>query len=1219
MSRRPVGVLAAGAIVSALFATSPRLGANNEARGQVRTGAQQESAGAMPKLTLKLETPEQFKAQALTDYLEQLKKRFQDACVQGSTIWTDGTPEAPAASPTSPSGRQPAGTAVPFGETIHRLCGPERKDFLIALVPDPVHTRLALDFDRLIEVIQEAAQDGDFQFVAANLPWDTRAHPESDDIAVRLNNNAYIAARQSLPGLLTFRKPRSHEHLFVWLVGESPTGGIAKDQFSQAMDWIAHAVPEQTNPPTPLRILGPTFSGSLSSLASLLTSDKGALDATTPFLALSGSISNRSSIETFLNWEKGRPIRFASFQETDDVLIERFKEYVAGHAYGAGEFHEDSIAILSEDETEYGGIVAASLSNQGCRHCSYLHFPREISRLRAAYQGIDARNGEVQGGPYTILPLNLEISGADDDTVAPYSKQSPLSQEGVLLGIVSELRKHAVQFIILRATDPIDVLFLSRYLGAAYPKARIVTLGADVLFSREIEDKQLHGILALSTYSLASSANHEFLSHGQSERVFPSSTEAGAYNALRALLARPQVDFSADPLDRVKLGAADLHLYQYGWLEPLRNSLSGLDSNTPPAHLLALGRDGYWPVAHLGPFPGEKNGTLLPKVSTDQVRSCAQLEVVVPISWIAAELIALLLAAAFVLALWFASIRSQSQFAASLSPATMDATGLLVAGSGLVLTAILLLLLVPLLGGGDWVIPWRGPLSAILILCLVMVLAATLCDLSSRLNLAAAKALPTFGWILCLVVLVAWWIVGRRQVELLPTGAWRFVVLRSLQTTSGLSPILPLILLLAGWLWWAFQISSGITLLHHRRPQLPKDVSDEKVLFVAESAAEPTEAAEPTKGRATYLVTELIETLRPSRKSAWLYTRRYAAPGAVAATCLLGLAAFSPRTPWPLMTLDAADFQAPLMALLWLAATGIVGTTLCLWDIWLKARRLLVMLDSVPLRRGFKALEGFSWQPLWRVGLASLAELQRIIAREREALEVASNMDEKLRSAQEKVEYARNNVRKEYWAILAHPKPFLKGWHARRRLELTLTESYRELQSAIATAAGCALDQLAGAWPNEKEKPRRAAGQEPENETSLRACERFVCLVYVSFLLVVLVRMRTLILAAGGMYVFVLLAMTSYPFQPRASIVAVLAILLLTVLGVVTLVFAQAHRNVILSNLTNTKPGELGADFWVRLTSFAALPVVTFFASQFPQLNRLLSSWLEPALQALNK
>ena len=176
---------------------------------------------------------------------------------------------------------------------------------------------------------------------------------------------------------------------------------------------------------------------------------------------------------------------------------------------------------------------------------------------------------------------------------------------------------------------------------------------------------------------------------------------------------------------------------------------------------------------------------------------------------------------------------------------------------------------------------------------------------------------------------------------------------------------------------------------------------------------------------------------------------------------------------------------------------------------------------------------------------------------------------------------------------------------------MKLIESYEYVQTDVANAAGRALDHLHEHWD-------QASDEDPEEPTA-RACERFVCLVYVSFLLVVLVRLRTLTLAAGGMYILVVMAMTSYPFQPRTVIAALLAMLLAYVIAVVTLVLAQLHRDATLSNLTNTKPGELGSDFWIRATSFIALPLFTFLASQFPQINHLLYSWLEPALRALNK
>jgi len=68
----------------------------------------------------------------------------------------------------------------------------------------------------------------------------------------------------------------------------------------------------------------------------------------------------------------------------------------------------------------------------------------------------------------------------------------------------------------------------------------------------------------------------------------------------------------------------------------------------------------------------------------------------------------------------------------------------------------------------------------------------------------------------------------------------------------------------------------------------------------------------------------------------------------------------------------------------------------------------------------------------------------------------------------------------------------------------------------------------------------------------------------------------------------------------------------------VGMVFAQIHRDAILSRITDTQPGELGGDFWVRMTSFVSLPLVSLIASQFPSVNRAFYSWIQPAIEALN-
>lgn len=44
--------------------------------------------------------------------------------------------------------------------------------FAIATVPNPVSTNLPLMFDRLVESVQQAAQDENYSYDASWFPWD---------------------------------------------------------------------------------------------------------------------------------------------------------------------------------------------------------------------------------------------------------------------------------------------------------------------------------------------------------------------------------------------------------------------------------------------------------------------------------------------------------------------------------------------------------------------------------------------------------------------------------------------------------------------------------------------------------------------------------------------------------------------------------------------------------------------------------------------------------------------------------------------------------------------------------------------------------------------------------------------------------------------------------------------------------------------------------------
>ena len=120
---------------------------------------------------------------------------------------------------------------------------------MIATIPNPELTHLSLTFDRYIESITWALDDGDmdresYSFDSYWFPWrsDQKAEtdPEKGKAAEKDRDR-----RSDMPGILLFRRSqqspdpaRPHPEkdlLMVFLVGETPTDGINRAAFNQGL------------------------------------------------------------------------------------------------------------------------------------------------------------------------------------------------------------------------------------------------------------------------------------------------------------------------------------------------------------------------------------------------------------------------------------------------------------------------------------------------------------------------------------------------------------------------------------------------------------------------------------------------------------------------------------------------------------------------------------------------------------------------------------------------------------------------------------------------------------------------------------------------------------------------------------------------------------------------------------------------------------------------
>jgi hypothetical protein len=732
--------------------------------------------------------------------------------------------------------------------------------FAIALVPDPVHTHLSLFFDRAIDAIEQGAQEENWIFDRATMPWDNEQHPESTDLRIRLLQRDYQSDKENLPGLMIFRplnqdEPNLNRSLFVFVVGETPTGGVSKEQFRNAVMLIGVVAKAET----PLRIIGPTFSGSLYSVAQLLGNElpRGRFRNV---VIRSGTVSSWDTTEWFKKWFEqqrydGRLcVDFATFEQSDRYMLRKFVGFEKNKGYSP-----EGIAVLAEDETAYGNFVAPDVlsseppQQKGANSTScpteifpdtrdgttqldetllkdensvvHLYFPRDISQLRSAYQrGFEKQVSTTSFSStyevHSVLPLDLRDTGSDDDSVSQYAhSQSPLSQEAILLGIATSLREHKIEFVLLQATNPMDKLFLSRFLRKAYPEGRVVTMDGDLLMRRDVEDDRLlHGVMSLGIYSLLPGADDNVaypsalpkLPHA--DHVFPAAASVGIYNATVSQLSIPKPDFDCllTNHDKVRKPTIPMGRYsEYGW--PLLGGIRGdlTEPLTPVTWLTVLGRDGYWPLAVLDDGKSLQAGTVmsaLRSIQSDKAGSekgsseCPDYQFVdgaclpkfhrhSPLVWKLLCGIAVALVIGYLLLLWKSSIMASSSLMTQFAPVKDLRRAALIAVVGCLLLTVLLLLLWPWVHWPAMSFSW---VAYLIEACLALLFVGCVVELLRRQFPLVAGAFTAIAAAIMAAFMVSY---GSATDYTRDPFLYRYIHL-----TSGVSPLAPFLRIPTMWM-----------------------------------------------------------------------------------------------------------------------------------------------------------------------------------------------------------------------------------------------------------------------------------------------------------------------------------------------------------------------------------------------------------------------------------
>jgi len=1115
--------------------------------------------------------------------------------------------------------------------------GPINITAMIATVSDPVHTHLALTFDRTIDAILQAAGDNFYVSSYYWLPWKNHATALRFAESPGEAEHGHDPERERKPGLMILKRSRvmagdsTIRVIYLFLVAETPTEGVDGFQLRNALQYEAELKSAlgprfSTGTNDSVTIIGPQFSGSAASLrAGIETARRKPKLANAEFYVM-GATSTQLPVDQL----ETKKIHFRSFAENGSYDIQTLIQ----HVDHASTDTAPDVLFLIEDNTAFADAVTSVTS---LKRYPVIRFPREISLLRNAQgaggpSGSAAAPGGVTFSPY--LHFSLKDYSAQDSVPQFSRDNTPLSQEAQLMAIARQARKFRFRYIAISGSNELDEIFLAQFLHRACPDARLVFFGADLLMVREIDNVPFIGSITITPYPL--------IGLGSAGRAYTDSASEAYYNAV-------SFTFWCN-----KLGLDKPLLRNYRGLRPQ-------DQDSPYLWATAIGKDGYYPLSILTKKPNDpkKDPHFLPQFGSSEGQTTKSL--IYP-----SELWVVLCAFICFLCLLHTILLSAADY---WSPLTRDLAigdndqpgrrSLYINVATTMLSFMAFVVSLPPLSLSRIVAV--NPASKAL--GLVSIAASMLAAFASywktreyvvwlpseparqspfrhaydrvRTNayvflhlgvLAALLGVPGLWFYLC----------NTGSSPSLPTERFDLLGMcfsyRSIHPGSGVSPVVPVLLLLFSWYLWGVFQTLRLRFSDNGRPRLPRNLEDRAGarLFVSD---QDLEECGTSRQHCLYrnitcvlisrdMIRRFFGSRVPVEPCGASRSHRLTidiALAAIYAGALVWLSLFTPMHGLDHFLRSSGEhLSCPYEFLVAILFFPLIAVSLTGWLrmilIWGALNRgVLARLENMPIRFAFSRLEKVGWmtmlrtsglQEQWRDMSRGLESMRQMLHRS-DLLETLSQADwNKLENASTGLLEAVRLVGLRFRSPVDRPQPGQCDYDLMKNVELGLAAFGQELLATL----------LIPYWSNVREGLVQSQVDEPcpAQPALILLAEEFLAIRYLSLIRSVLANLRYLMIFVSLSFVLAIWAWNSYPFQP-SQLGDLLFTGLLAVLGSgVIWVFAQMHRNAILSRITETRANELGWDFYLRVISFGALPVITWLAYQFPDVGNILYKFLQP-------
>lgn len=495
----------------------------------------------------------------------------------------------------------------PLEETLQAFPGwlgrspgaPATLEVIIATLPDPIDSGLTYQFDTQLQALRlgmEATAPGDDSSISGPLyrdrdwlPWDDRELEPNE-------RRKSERCRRELPGAVLFRgAERDAPKLVVALiVGESPVSGVHPRAMRRALE-IAHELQNvRRGVDRPIKILGPSFSGSAMSLRHAIETYRRPGHWERVRL-VSGTATGPNVPRILGSDSRSGELKYNSTTIPEQAMECVFLYYTrrAG-ARAEGDARQavlQGVAMLQESGTEFGAGLASTRPGhaRASSPCPLgpelrLSFPFHISIIRNAYEKLDGRGGGSRQDAIA-RHTNLAISSQEAKRLDIETEISPITknaQDLALGNLLGEISQGGIRWVGIQATDIADATFLARRIRDVAPDVRLAFFTADTLLLHPSFRRDLLGSLVVSPYPFLGTndfvrsrrkSGHRDMVRAQLSSSFPNAEAEGTFNAARALR-----------------GVTVDQLTEYSFIGRAR------DQSPLPVWLAAIGRRGFNPV-----------------------------------------------------------------------------------------------------------------------------------------------------------------------------------------------------------------------------------------------------------------------------------------------------------------------------------------------------------------------------------------------------------------------------------------------------------------------------------------------------------------------------------------------------------------------------------------------------------------------------------------------